>query len=190
MKQRKNLNTAVKITDKGGNTYIYDSIEKAAEMTTLSVAALKIRANKNSVPKDGIKVEWVDIATKRHFMAKHNKSKGNQLELDIVHKLNDIGYNTCSSRSNSKLLDNAKVDICDLDDTLDYYIQSKCTQSFPSYFKIREECPLKDKNFHLIWKKQEKDGGNSPGTVAIIPIEDYWELLTLKLQQKKLCIKI
>lgn len=122
-------------------------------MTGLTVAALKIRANKNSVPKDGIKVEWVDISTKRHFMAKSNKRKGSSLELDIVHKLNDIGYNTCTSRSNSKMLDNAKVDVCDLDGTLDCYIQSKCTQSFPSYFKIKEECPLKDKSFHLIWKK-------------------------------------
>ncbi len=183
MKQ-KNLNTAVKITDKGGNEYIYDSIEKAAELTNLSVQALKIRANKNSIPKDGIRVEWLDISTKRHFMAKANKRKGSSLELDIVHKLNDIGYNTCSSRSNSKMLDNAKVDICDLDGNLDCYIQAKCTQNLPSYFKIKEECPLKDKSFHLIWKKQEKDGGNSLGTVAIIPIEDYWEYLTLKLNLK------
>ena len=67
-------------------------------------------------------------------MAKQNKRKGSGLELEIVHKLNDIGYNTCSSRSNSKVLDNAKVDICDLDGNLNCYIQSKCTQSFPSYF--------------------------------------------------------
>jgi len=153
-------------------------------MTGLTVAALKIRANKNSIPKDGIRVEWIDISTKRHFMAKRNKSKGSALELEIVHKLNDIGYNTCSSRSNSKMLDNAKVDICDLDGNLDCYIQSKCTQSFPSYFKIKEECSLKDKSFHLIWKKQEKDGSMSPGTVAVIPVEDYWEYLTLKLNNK------
>ena len=150
----------------------------------MSVQALKIRANKNSIPKDGIQVEWVDVSTKRHFMAKRNKSKGSSLELEIVHKLNDIGYNTCSSRSNSKVLDNAKVDICDLDGRLDCYIQSKCTQSFPSYFKIREECPLKDKSFHLVWKKQEKDGSNSPGVVAVIPIKDYWEYLTLKLKKR------
>lgn len=180
----KQLNTAVKVTDKKGNSCIYESIEQASEMLQMSVQSLKIRANKNSVPKDGIRVEWIDVSTKRHFMAKRNKSKGNSLELEIVHKLNDIGYSTCSSRSNSKVLDNAKVDICDLDGNLDCYIQSKCTQSFPSYFKIREECPLKDKSFHLVWKKQEKDGSNSPGTVAVIPIEDYWEYLTLKLNNK------
>ena len=181
--RKKQLNEAVTITDKAGNSCVYESLEQASQMTGLTVQALKIRANKNSIPKDGIKVEWVDISTKRHFMAKQNKRKGSSLELDVVHKLNDIGYNTCSSRSNSKVLDNAKVDICDLDNRLDCYIQCKATQSFPSYFKIREECPLKDKNFHLIWKKQDKEGGNSPGTVAVIPVEDYWEYLSLKLNK-------
>lgn len=153
-------------------------------MTQMSVQTLKIRANKNSIPKDGIQVEWIDPHTKKHYTAKRSKQKGSQLELDVIHKLNEIGYNTVSSRSNSKLLDNSKVDVCDLDGNLPCYIQCKATQSFPSYFKIREECPLKDKSFHLIWKKQEKDGSNSPGTVAIIPIENYWEYLTLKLNNK------
>ena len=103
--------------------------------------------------------------------------------MDIVHKLNEIGYNTCSSRSNSKVLDNSKVDICDLEGNLPCYIQAKCTQVLPSYFKIKEECPLKDKSFHLVWKKQDKEGGNSPGTVVIIPVEDYWEYLTFKLSK-------
>lgn len=182
MRQKKELNTAVKITLKGGQSSVYESIEVASKMTGMSLQTLKIRANKNSIPKDGVKVEWVDISTKRHFMAKANKRKGSATELDVVHKLNDIGYNVCSSRSNSKMLDNAKVDICDLDNTLDCYIQVKNTQSFPSYFKIREECPLKDKSFHLIWKKAEKDGSNSPGSVAVIPLDDYWEYLTLKLK--------
>ena len=34
---------------------------------------LKIRANKNSIPKDGIKVEWVDEHTKKHYVAKRSK---------------------------------------------------------------------------------------------------------------------
>jgi len=33
----KTLNTGVKITDRGGNTYVYDSIEKASELSGLSV---------------------------------------------------------------------------------------------------------------------------------------------------------
>ena len=150
-------------------------------MTGLSEQTLKIRANKNSIPKDGIKVEWVDPKTKKHYTAKRSKQKGSQLELDVIHKLNELGYNTVSSRSNSKMLDNSKIDIDDLNGNLPIYIQCKATQSTPSYFKIEEECPLKNKPFTIVWKKQDKDGGNSPGTLFIAPIEIMYEYLTLKL---------
>ena len=182
MRKQKNLNTAVKITDKGGNTFVYESIEQAAEMTTLSIQTLKIRANKNSVPKDGIKVEWVDPSTKKHYTAKRSKQKGSQLELDVIHKLNELGYNTVSSRSNSKRLDDSKVDIDDLDGNLPIYVQCKATQATPSYFKISEECPLKDKDFVIVWKKQDKEGGQSPGTVFIAPISILYDYLSLKLK--------
>lgn len=182
MKQ-KNLNTAVKITDKGGNTYIYDSIEKAAEMTQMSIQTLKIRANKNGVPKDGIKVEWMDPSTKKSYQAKRSKQKGSKLELDVIHKLNEIGYNTVSSRSNSKNLDNMKIDVDDLEGNLPCYLQMKATQTTPSYFKIREECPLKDKDFVIIWKRQDKNGGQSPGTIFMAPIEMLYDYLKLKLNE-------
>ena len=151
-------------------------------MTGLSEQTLKIRANKNSIPKDGIQVEWIDPSTKKHYTAKRSKSKGSKLELDVIHKLNEIGYNTVSSRSNSKNLDNMKIDVDDLDGRLPVYLQMKATQSTPSYFKIREECPLKDKDFVVVWKKQDKDGGQSPGTVFIAPIEMLYDYLTLKLK--------
>lgn len=91
-------------------------------MTQMSIQTLKIRANKNNIPKDGIKVEWLDPLTKKHYTAKRSKQKGSQLELDVIHKLNEIGYNTVSSRSNSKNLDNAKVDVDDLGGNLPIYI--------------------------------------------------------------------
>lgn len=102
----------------------------------------------------------------------------------MIHKLNEIGYNTVSSRSNSKNLDNAKVDIDDLDGRLPLYIQCKATQTTPSYFKIEEECPLKDKPFCVVWKKQDKEGGQSPGTLVMLPIEVLWNYLTLKLKNE------
>lgn len=167
---------------KGGQSYVYESIEVASEMTGLSQQTLKIRANKNSIPKDGIQVEWIDPHTKKHYTAKRSKQKGSQLELDVIHKLNEIGYNTVSSRSNSKNLDNAKVDVDDLIGNLPVYIQCKATQTTPSYFKIAEECPLKDKDFVVVWKKQDKDGGQSPGTVFIAPINMLYDYLSLKLK--------
>ena len=167
---------------KGGQSYVYESIEVASEMTGLSQQTLKIRANKNSIPKDGIQVEWIDPHTKKHYTAKRSKQKGSQLELDVIHKLNEIGYNTVSSRSNSKNLDNAKVDVDDLIGNLPVYIQCKATQTTPSYFKIEEECPLKDKDFVVVWKKQDKDGGQSPRTVSIAPISILYDYLSLKLK--------
>ena len=181
--KKQNLNTGIKIILKGGQSSIYESIEQASEMTGMSIQTLKIRANKNSVPKDGIRVEWLDPHTKKHYTAKRSKQKGSQLELDVIHKLNEIGYNTVSSRSNSKLLDNSKVDVCDLDNRLPIYIQCKATQTTPSYFKIEEECPLKDKPFVVVWKKQDKEGGNSPGTLVLAPIEMLYDYLKFKLNE-------
>lgn len=183
MSKQKILNTAVKITMKGGQSSVYESIEVASEMTGLSTQTLKIRANKNSIPKDGIQVEWLDPHTKKHYTAKRSKQKGSKLELDVIHKLNELGYNTVSSRSNSKNLDNMKIDVDDLEGNLCTYIQCKATQATPSYFKIAEECPLKDKWFTVIWKKQDKDGGQSPGTVAMIPLDMLYDYLKLKIKK-------
>lgn len=180
---KKQLNTAVKVTMKGGQSCVYESIEVASEMTGLSVQTLKIRANKNSIPKDGVQVEWLDEHTKKHYTAKRSKQKGSKLELDIIHKLNEIGYNTCSSRAQNKALDASKVDIYDIDGNLPILIQAKCTQTLPSYFKIREECPIKTLPFTIIWKKQDKNGGNSPGTVAIVDIDVLWDYLKMKYEK-------
>ena len=180
---KKQLNTSVRITDKIGNSSVYESLETASEMTGLSIQTLKIRANKSSIPKDGIRVEWMDPSTKKSYQAKRSKQKGSKLELDVIHKLNEIGYNTVSSRSNSKMLDNAKVDVSDLDGRLPCYLQMKATQTTPSYFKIEEECPLKDKPFVVVWKKQDKEGGQSPGTVFIAPIDMLYDYLMLKLHE-------
>ena len=79
------------------------------------------------------------------------------------------------------MLDNSKVDVCDLDGNLPIYIQCKATQVTPSYFKIEEECPLKDKPFIVCWKKQDKDGGVSPGTIFMAPIDVLYDYLKLKL---------
>ena len=105
-------------------------------MTGMSLQTLKIRANKNSIPKDGVKVEWIDPSTKKSYQAKRSKSKGSKFELDVIHKLNEIGYNTVSSRSNSKNLDNMKIDVDDLDGNLPCYLQMKATQTQMNVFLL------------------------------------------------------
>lgn len=176
MKQ-KNLNTAVKITDKGGNTYIYDSIEKAAEMTTLSVQALKIRANKNTIPKDGIRVEWMDEHTKKSFKASQSKRKGNAYELKIIHELTDLGFEgLVSSRSESKRLDDAKIDIADTLGVLDFYGQCKRTKNTPNIETISEACPFKDKPLVIFWNKESDRQQNNE--YVFMPKEYFYKLLT------------
>ena len=50
----------------------------------------------------------------------------------------------------------------------------------PNYFNIRENCGLKTRPFCMAWKKAGKDGGQSPGTVMVIPIEYFYELIAKK----------
>lgn len=176
MKQ-KNLNTAVKITDKAGNSWIYESIEQASEMTTLSVQALKIRANRNTIPKDGIKVEWMDEHTKRSMKASQSKRKGNGYELKIIHELTDLGFEGLkSSRSESKNLDNAKIDIADTLGVLDCYIQCKRTKNSPNIEAISEACPLKDKPLIIFWNKENDRQQNNE--YVYMPKEYFYKLIT------------
>ena len=176
------MNTSVTATYKDGSTKTFNTIEEASESTGLSIQSIKSRANKPGTgvkSKDGITFIWADIATRRSLTAKKSKRKGSAFELEIVHKLREIGYPNCeTTRNNSRALDAAKIDI--YDDTLPCYIQAKYTQNMPNYFNIREDCSLKDRPFCIAWKKAGKAGEQSPGTVMVIPIEYFYELIAKK----------
>ena len=115
---------------------------------------------------------------KKSSIGKRNRRKGNKFELEIVNKLKDIGYSGCrSSRSVNKLADANKIDIVDENNELPCNIQTKNTISTPRYFSIRDACTDKTKPFCVVWKKTGTGGHNSQGTVAIIPIDFFLELL-------------
>lgn len=179
--KKQNLNTAVKITDKGGNSVVYESIEQASEMTQLSIQTLKIRANKNSVPKDGIKVEWIDPHTKRSYQSRKSRNKGQKWELDIVHKLNEIGFEVKNARGESRSLDNNKIDVYDIKGNLPINIQNKNTLNTPNYHNIESECSDKSKPFVICWKPVQKEGIDRK-PVAIVPIELLWNFLKLYIK--------
>ena len=142
----------------------------------MSIQAIKIRANKNSEPKDKIKVEWLDISTKRHFMAKKNRSKGNNYELQVIKELTELGFSGLkSSRSESKNLDNSKIDIVDTENVLDCHIQCKATKNTPNIESITKECPLKDKPLIIFWKKQ--NDGTTNSEFVLLPKEYYYKLI-------------
>lgn len=107
---------------------------------------------------------------------KRNKAKGNRFELEVVNKLKEIGYNVATSRSQSKAKDDDKIDIYDLDGSLPVNIQTKYTGNTPNYFAIRDACTDKSKPFAVLWKKAIP-GKISPGTIAMIPVEYFYELI-------------
>ena len=177
----KQLNTAVRLTYKDGHTEEYASIEEASENSGLSIQAIKIRANKNTIPKDGIACEWLDEHTKRSYRAKKSKSKGRDLEYEIRDQLRAIGYIGCErSAGQSRSLDADKVDICDVEGKLPVNIQAKNYANTPSYFNIREQCSDKSKPFCLCWKKNTLTTDN---TVFIIPDYFFYQLLDAYTKQ-------
>lgn len=179
MKQKRELVTACRATFKDGHTEDFNTIEEAAEKTGLSVGSIKIRCNKKGcVGKDKTAFEWLDEHTKKSYQAKKSKAKGSKLEYEIVEALKAIGFTGCvTSRSESKKADANKVDIVDTEGKLPVAIQAKHYANTPSYFKIREQCN-DSRPFCLIWKKSAEEGSISPGTVAIIPVNYFYELLS------------
>lgn len=74
------------------------------------------------------------------------------------------------------MMDNAKIDIYDPDNSLSCYIQCKATTNIPSISKITEECNLKDKPLAIFWKQQNTS--NKINEFVCIPKEYFYELLT------------
>lgn len=151
------MNTAVKVTFKNGTSKEYSSIEEASQDTGLSITSIKVRCNKfregSSNKKDKIHCMWIDSHTFRHYSAKRSKSKGNKFELDIIKELTSLGYTGLkTSRSESRTLDNAKIDVTDTENVLDFYIQAKHTANTPSITKLNKEVGLKDKPLAIFWK--------------------------------------
>ena len=172
------MDESIEITFKDGYKEQYSSLEEASEATNLSVAALKIRANKSingsANKKDKIHARWLNESTFRSYQAKKSKNKGAAFESEIVHKLQELGFEVCRSAGESKKLDNNKVDIAG---DCPFAIQAKNTQNLPNYFTIRENCS-DPRPLALLWKKVGEVNSISEGTLAIIPIEYFYKLLT------------
>lgn len=80
-----------------------------------------------------------------------NKARGSEYERKIAKELRELGFTgVVTSRSESKAMDNNKVDIIDTEGKLPCFIQLKRTQTTPSYFKIREESTVDPEKFCLI----------------------------------------
>lgn len=181
------MDTSIRITYKNGDVHEYSSIEECSEKTKISVAALKIRCNKSGKMADGVLYEWMNSHTKKSYQAKKSRNKGSAWESEIIHKLRDMGFTECvSSRGESKFTDNNKVDVVDRTGKLPINIQAKHTANTPSYLKIKDECPYKDKPFVLFWKKSPTEGSTSPGSAVMVPVDFFYTLLECYSKQNNL----
>lgn len=119
------------------------------------------------------------MAKKRRTGA-FNRNRGNAFERKIANELRELGFTGVkTSRSESKSMDNNKVDLFDPERKLPLGIQLKKTIATPSYFKIRKESTWDNETFCLIWSKQESGEVNmkTVGECVIIPKELFYKLI-------------
>ena len=124
--------------------------------------------------------EDIEKKPKRRGTGARNKAKGNEYERKIAKELRDLGFEgVVTARSESKAVDNNKVDLIDTNGDLPCNIQLKKTVNTPQYFKIREESTVDPETFCLIWNRQEKANVNfmSVGEVVFVPKTLFYKLI-------------
>lgn len=119
-------------------------------------------------------------------IGKRNRNRGHKYELKLVKELQEITGNghICTSRSESKSLDNDKIDIADPDNVLDFYVQAKATKATPPIKKIFNTVGRTDKPLSIFWNVQESREHKqiSVAEYVIIPKEFFYNLIKLKYE--------
>jgi Holliday junction resolvase len=80
----------------------------------------------------------------------YSRTKGHKFEQKIAKELRELGFNVVTSRSESKSMDDNKVDLVDKDNKLPCAIQLKATQAIPSYFAIRNQSTVLNEDFVIL----------------------------------------
>lgn len=127
-----------------------------------------------------------EVKPKKKRNGAYARRKGNNYELKIIKELTELGYEGLkSSRSESKSLDNDKIDIAETIDKLPCYIQCKCTKVTPSMAEIIRVCPRKDKPLVIVWNKQIDKGVNmgSDGEFVLMPKDFFYNLINKQREQ-------
>jgi len=126
-----------------------------------------LKKEKSSIPKEVI--------------GKRNRQRGHSYETQIVKELKEITKDEalCTSRSESKRLDDMKIDIADPNKILPFYCQLKATQATPQIKKLNSEVGKKDLPLIIFWKATEARDKKqiSVGEYCIMPKEFFYTLL-------------
>ena len=118
----------------------------------------------------------------KKIIGKRSRNRGHAYERKIVNELKNItgDEDLCTSRSESKKLDDMKIDIADPNNTLSFYCQIKSTQQTPQIKKINLEVGKKDKPLVIFWNAQESRDAKqiSVGEYFILPKEFFYKLIS------------
>ena len=130
-------------------------------------------AKKEKSPKNS------EVKEKKKRNLKANRRRGNDFERKIAKELNELGFNVVTSRSESKAMDNAKIDLIDKSNMIPCNLQLKRTIKYPNFLEIEKLCPIKDKPLCLIWDIQRATESTfrSDGTVVVMRKEFFYELI-------------
>lgn len=119
--------------------------------------------------------------SKQRSIGARNKARGSNYERKLVNELKEItgNENLCTSRSESRNLDNNKIDIADPDNVLSFYVQAKATKAVPAIKKIFDEVGLKNKPLCIFWNAQESRETKqiSKGEYCILPKSFFYDLI-------------
>ena len=125
------------------------------------------------------------MAKKKKRTGAYNRNRGHNYETKIAKELRDLGFKgIVTSRSESKRMDDNKVDLIDTEGKIPCHIQLKKTIQTPNYFGIRSESTVDPEKVCIIWAKQEPKEKNicTVGEVAIIDKQLFYKLLKLYLE--------
>ena len=118
----------------------------------------------------------------KKIIGKRSRNRGHAYERKIVNEFKNItgDEDLCTSRSESKKLDDMKIDIADPNNTLSFYCQIKSTQQTPQIKKINLEVGKKDKPLVIFWNAQESRDAKqiSVGEYCILPKEFFYKLIS------------
>ena len=104
-------------------------------------------------------------------MAVNSRNKGTSYERKLAKEWREFGFNTKTSRYESKMLDDMKVD---LTNTGIFNIQAKAVERLsPSYHDILDSMP-KDNNYNCIFHKR-----NRKGEVVVMTKGDFYDIVQM-----------
>lgn len=113
-------------------------------------------------------------------MSNRNRDKGNGYEREIAKEFRDMGFEAVTSRSESKRLDNAGVDL-----VTDFPLapQMKVSVNQPNFHKLLTETEAEI----VFYKKQEKVKNRfmSRGEYVVMKKEDFYKILDDNKRNRK-----